>query len=124
MNDTGKYSTEQAAGAQRIETPGGDYALKWDDETQMGVNAHAALLSQFAKAGGLLDRLVREEATPREGRRVVRQRVGHRGLRGCGRALPLQGSDGRRPFRSAEPEEPWGNATSTRQPELARRHPP
>ena len=58
MNDTGKYSTEQAAGAQRIETPGGDYALKWDDETQMGVNAHAALLSQFAKAGGFLDRLV------------------------------------------------------------------
>ena len=54
----GKYSTEQAAGAQRIETPGGDYALKWDDETQMGVNAHAALLSQFAKAGGFLDRLV------------------------------------------------------------------
>ena len=26
-------------------------ALKWDDETQMSVNAHAALLSQFAKAG-------------------------------------------------------------------------
>ena len=38
----GKYSTEQAAGAQRIETLGGDYALKWDDETQMSVNAHAA----------------------------------------------------------------------------------
>ena len=57
-NDMGKYSTEQAAGAQRIETPGGGYALKWDDETQMGVNAHAALLSQFAKAGGFLDRLV------------------------------------------------------------------
>ena len=54
----GKYSTEQAAGAQRIETPGGGYALKWDDETQMSVNAHAALLSQFAKAGGFLDRLV------------------------------------------------------------------
>lgn len=54
----GKYSTEQAAGAQRIETLGGDYALKWDDETLMGVNAHAALLSQFAKAGGFLDRLV------------------------------------------------------------------
>ena len=29
----GKYSTEQAAGAQRIETLGGGYALKWDDET-------------------------------------------------------------------------------------------
>ena len=54
----GKYSTEQAAGAQRIETLGGGYALKWDDETLMGVNAHAALLSQFAKAGGFLDRLV------------------------------------------------------------------
>ena len=51
-NDMGKYSTEQAAGAQRIETLGGDYALKWDGETQMSVNAHAALLSQFAKAGG------------------------------------------------------------------------
>ena len=59
----GKHSTEQAAGAQRIETLGGDYALKWDDETQMGVNAHAAPLSQFAKAGGLLDRLV--ERKPR-----------------------------------------------------------
>ena len=45
-----KYSTKQAAGAQKIETLGGDYALKWDDETQMSVNAHAALLSQFAKA--------------------------------------------------------------------------
>ena len=54
----GKCSTEQAAGAQRIETLGGGYALKWDDETLMGVNAHAALLSQFAKAGGFLDRLV------------------------------------------------------------------
>lgn len=54
----GKYSTKQAAGAQRIETLGGGYALKWDDETQMSVNAHAALLSQFAKAGGFLDRLV------------------------------------------------------------------
>ena len=57
-NDMGKHSTEQAAGAQRIETLGGGYALKWDDETQMGLNAHAALLSQFAKAGGFLDRLV------------------------------------------------------------------
>ena len=57
-NDMGKHSTEQAAGAQGIETLGGGYALKWDDETQMGVNAHAALLNQFAKAGGFLDRLV------------------------------------------------------------------
>ena len=57
-NDMGKHSTEQAAGARRIETLGGGYALKWDDETQMSVNAHAALLSQFAKAGGFLDRLV------------------------------------------------------------------
>ena len=54
----GKYSTKQAARAQKISTPGGDYALKWDDETQMSVNAHAALLSQFAKAGGFFDRLV------------------------------------------------------------------
>ena len=57
-NDMGKYTTNSAAGAQTIETLGGDYALKWDDETQMGVNAHAALLSQFAKAGGFFDRLV------------------------------------------------------------------
>ena len=54
----GKYSTKQAAGAQEIKTLGGDYALKWDDETQMSVNAHAALLSQFAKSGGFFDRLV------------------------------------------------------------------
>ena len=40
----GKHSTKQAASVQRIETLGGDYALKWDDETQTGVNAHAALL--------------------------------------------------------------------------------
>ena len=53
-----EYSTKQAAGAQKIETLGGEYALKWDDETQMSVNAHAALLSQFAKAGGFFDRLV------------------------------------------------------------------
>ena len=57
-NDMGKYSTKQAECVQKIETLGGDYALKWDDETQMGVNAHAALLSQFAKAGGFFDRLV------------------------------------------------------------------
>ena len=36
-----EYSTKPAAGAQKIETLGGDYALKWDDETQMSVNAHA-----------------------------------------------------------------------------------
>ena len=36
-NDMGKYTTNSAAGAQTIETLGGDYALKWDDETQMGV---------------------------------------------------------------------------------------
>ena len=51
----GKYTTNNAAGAQTIETLGGDYALKWDDETQLSVNAHAALLSQFAKAGGFFD---------------------------------------------------------------------
>ena len=54
----GKYSIKQAAGVQTIETLGGDYALRWDDETQMSVNAHAVLLSQFAKAGGFFDRLV------------------------------------------------------------------
>ena len=54
----GKYSTKQPAGGQKIETLGGEYALKCDDETQMSVNAHAALLSQFAKAGGFFDRLV------------------------------------------------------------------
>ena len=54
----GKYSTKQAAGVRTIATLGGDYALKWDDETRMSVNAHAALLSQFAKAGGFFDRLV------------------------------------------------------------------
>ena len=40
-----KYSTKRAAGGQTISTLGGDFALKWDDETQMSVNAHAALLS-------------------------------------------------------------------------------
>ena len=34
-----KYSTKQAAGVRTIATLGGDYALKWDDETQMSVNA-------------------------------------------------------------------------------------
>ena len=53
-----KYITKQAACGRTISTLGGDYALKRDDETQMSVNAHAALLSQFAKAGGFFDRLV------------------------------------------------------------------
>ena len=53
-----KYITKQAACGRTISTLGGDYALKWDDETQMSVNAHAALLSQFAKSGGFFDRLV------------------------------------------------------------------
>ena len=33
----GKYSTRQVEGVQKIETLGGSYALKWDDETQMSV---------------------------------------------------------------------------------------
>ena len=53
-----KYITKQAACGRTISTLGGDYTLKWDDETQMSVNAHAALLSQFAKAGGFFVRLV------------------------------------------------------------------
>ena len=36
-NDVKEYSTKPAAGVQKIETLGGDYALKWDDETQMSV---------------------------------------------------------------------------------------
>ena len=48
-NDMGKHTKNPGAGARKIETLGGDYAPKWDDETQVGVNAHAALLSQFAK---------------------------------------------------------------------------
>ena len=51
----GKYSTKQAAGAQEIETLGGDYDLKWDDETQMSVNAHAALCSNFQNLRLVLD---------------------------------------------------------------------
>ena len=46
------YSTNRAAGVQKIETLGGDYALKRDDETQMSTHAHAAPLSLFAKAAG------------------------------------------------------------------------
>ena len=53
-----KHSTRQAAGAQKIETLGGAYVLRWDGKTQMIVNAHAALLNQFAKAGGFFDRLL------------------------------------------------------------------
>ena len=52
------HKTKQAAGAQKTETPGGDYALKRDDGTQMGVNAHAALPSRFARACGFPDRHV------------------------------------------------------------------
>ena len=52
------YSKNRGSCVRTISTLGGDYALKWDDETQMSVNAHAALLSQFAKAGGFFDRLV------------------------------------------------------------------
>ena len=58
-----KYTTKRAAGARTISTLGGDYALKWDDETQVRVNAYAALLSQFARAGGFLDRLHGDAAT-------------------------------------------------------------
>ena len=36
-NDVKEYNTKPAAGVQKIETLGGDYALKWDDETQMSV---------------------------------------------------------------------------------------
>ena len=43
---------------QKIETLGGDCALKRDDESRMSVHALVALLSQFAKAGGFFDRLV------------------------------------------------------------------
>jgi len=35
---------------KKIETLGGGYALKWDDETQMSVNAHAALLAKCRAA--------------------------------------------------------------------------
>ena len=57
-NDMKEYVTKQAAGAQKTETPGGDYALKRDDGTQMGVNAHAALPSRFARACGSPDQHV------------------------------------------------------------------
>ena len=33
----GKYSTKQASRAQKIETLGGEYVLKWDDETQLSL---------------------------------------------------------------------------------------
>lgn len=53
-----KYTTKRADAPLTIKTLGGDYALRLDDRTQMTTNAHAALLSQFAKAGGFFDRLV------------------------------------------------------------------
>ena len=53
-----KYIKKRGNGVRKINTLGGDYALKWDDETPMSVNAHTVLLSQFAKAGGFFDRLV------------------------------------------------------------------
>ena len=53
-----KYTTKQASSVQTIETLGGGYSLKWDDDTSMSANAHIALLSQFAQAGGFFDRLV------------------------------------------------------------------
>ena len=62
-NDMEKYATKRAAGARTISTLGSDYALKWDDGPQVRVNAHAALLSQFARAGGFLDRLHGDAAT-------------------------------------------------------------
>ena len=67
-----EYNTKPAAGVQKIETLGGDYALKWDDETQMSVNAHAVLPSQFAKAGGFLGRFELQS----ELRETFRQAVG------------------------------------------------
>lgn len=53
-----KYTTKQADAARTIRTLGGDYVMRLDDRTQMTTNAHAVLLSQFAKAGGFFDRLV------------------------------------------------------------------
>ena len=56
--DMERHGKKQAADVQTISTLGGDYALRWDDESPMGVNAHAALPSRFAKAGGFFERLV------------------------------------------------------------------
>ena len=53
-----KYATKGSVEARTISTLGGEYGLRFDSETQMSVNAHAALLSQFARAGGFLDHLV------------------------------------------------------------------
>ena len=53
-----KYRAKPTSCTQTISTLGGDYALKWNGETHMSVNVHAALLSQFAKAGGFFDLLV------------------------------------------------------------------
>ena len=35
-NDMGKYSTKPATGVQKIETLGGEYALKWNVFTRLG----------------------------------------------------------------------------------------
>ena len=32
-----EYNTKPAAGVQKIETLGGDYALKWDDESAVWI---------------------------------------------------------------------------------------
>ena len=54
----GNYIIKQAADVRTISTLSGDFALKWDDQTPMSMNAHAVLVSQFAKTGGFLDHLV------------------------------------------------------------------
>ncbi len=53
-----EYTTRYGEETATISTLGGEYALRWDGETQMSVNAHAAFLSHFAKAGGFFGRLV------------------------------------------------------------------
>ena len=57
----GKYSKKQAADVQTISTLGGDCALKWDDETQMSVNAHAATIRSV---GGVAINEGRREVQP------------------------------------------------------------
>ncbi len=54
----GNYIIKQAADVRTISTLSGDFALKCDDQTPMSMNAHAVLVSQFAKTGGFLDHLV------------------------------------------------------------------
>ena len=66
----GKYSKKQAARAQTISTLGGDYALKWDDETQMSVNAHVTDLDMDARDVLPLYR-ERGDIRPRRRRRVA-----------------------------------------------------